>query len=138
MAKPSGAICGAKEFIGGSDRVAYVKGNFNKRVTQMKKLLTIAAAGALVLSASLSVATPSFADPAGDAVGAGLLGGFLGFTAGAAVAGSAHPYHDYGYDSDYAWQHHVHSCFRVYGDYYDPDSDTFTGDDGYDHRCRLR
>lgn len=103
----------------------------------MRKFVSIAGAAALVLAVSFSVATPSFADPAADAVGAGLLGGFLGFAAGAAVAGSSH-YHDYGYSSDMAWRHHVRSCFRAYGQDYDPESDTFAGDDGYDHRCRLR
>ena len=104
----------------------------------MNKLLSIAGAGALVLAVSLSLATPTLADPAGDAVGAGLLGGFLGFAAGAAIAGSAPHYSDYGYSGDFAWRHHVRSCFRAYGDNYDPDSDTYAGYDGYDHRCRLR
>jgi len=102
----------------------------------MNKLLSIAGAGALVLAVMASAATPSFADPAGDTVGAGIVGGVLGFMAGAAVAGSAP--HVYYHDSDFAWRHHVRSCFRAYGEDYDPDSDTVIGYDGYEHRCRLR
>ena len=104
----------------------------------MNKFLAGLGAGALLIAVSLSAATPSLADPAGDAVGAGILGGFLGFAAGAAVAGSGSHYRDFGDDGDYALRHHVRSCFRAYGDAYDPDSDTYTDYYGDDHRCRLR
>ena len=104
----------------------------------MNKFLSVAGAAVLLIGVSLSATSPSRADPAADAVGAGLLGGFLGCAAGAAVAGSGAHYHTFGYDTDYAWRHHVKSCFRVYGDAYDPDYDTYTDDYGDDHRCRLR
>jgi len=104
----------------------------------MNKKFPIIVVTALAAAISLT-ATPSLADPAGDAVGAGLLGGFLGFAAGAAVAGSApHGYVDPGYDGDFAWRRHVRSCFRAYGDSYDPQYDTYTDYYGDDHRCHLR
>jgi len=101
----------------------------------MNKLITIAGAAALALAVSLSAATPSSADDAGAAI----AGGVLGFMAGAAVAGSGPHYSHYdGYDDgSYAWRRHVRACFRAFGDDYDPQSDTFIGDDGYEHRCRF-
>jgi len=102
----------------------------------MNKLITIAGAAVLALTVSLSAATPSSADDAGAAI----AGGVLGFMAGAAVAGSGPHYvtHYDGYDDgSYGWRHHVRACFRAYGVDYDPHSDTFIGDDGYEHRCRF-
>ncbi|MEO8884358.1 MAG: BA14K family protein [Devosia sp.] len=101
----------------------------------MNKFISIAGAAALALVVSVSMATPSSADDAGSAI----AGGVLGFMAGAAVAGSGPHYSHYDSydDGSFAWRHHVRACFRAYGDDYDPQSDTFIGDDGYEHRCRF-
>jgi len=102
----------------------------------MSKMLPLFASVGLALALLFSATAPSRADD----VGAGIAGGVLGFMAGAAVAGSAPHYygHDYSYDDgSYGWRRHVRACFRAYGDDYDPQSDTFIGDDGYEHRCRF-
>lgn len=104
----------------------------------MSKLFPIVAGAALAVALVFSATAPSRADD----VGAGIAGGVLGFMAGAAVAGSGPHYyvHDDGYydgGGSWAWRHHVRNCFRAYGDDYDASSDTFIGDDGYEHRCRL-
>jgi hypothetical protein len=131
----------------------------------MKKLISIVAGVAFAAALSLSFASPSLADPAGDAVGAGVVGGVLGFMAGAATADSGahvHVYDGYGdgrgrdhwdrgyrgydgggysrggYDGGgYAWRHHVRACLEAFGDRYDPRSDTFVDRYGNRRRCRL-
>jgi hypothetical protein len=105
----------------------------------MHKLFALAGAVSVAALLSLSAATPSSAHSF-NPVGAGIVGGVLGFMAGAAIASSAEqPYYgDGGYDDgSYAWRQHVRACFRAYGDDYDPRTDTYLGDDDYDHRCRL-
>ena len=101
----------------------------------MNKLISIAGLAAVAIAFSLSAATPSSADDAGAAI----AGGMLGFMAGAVVAGSGPHYvhHDDYDEGSYSWRRHVRACFRAYGDDYDPSSDTYLGDDEYDHRCRL-
>ena len=109
----------------------------------MSKVLSLIAGVGLAATMVVTATAPSRADD----FGAGLFGGMLGFMAGAAIASSgAHvSVHesegpDYGYrdiDSDYMWRHHVRACFRAYGDNYDPESNTYIGYDGYEHRCRL-
>jgi hypothetical protein len=109
----------------------------------MKKLISIAGAAALAIAVSMSAATPSMADPAGDALGAGIVGGMFGFMAGAALANGprTHVYVDQGYDyADYGPAYsdraHIRACFRAYRSY-DVRSDTFAGYDGYRHQCDL-
>jgi hypothetical protein len=103
----------------------------------MKKLLTIGAAGLIAIAASLSAATPSSADPAGDAIGAGIVGGIFGFMAGAAAASGAGPhYHHRVYvEDDYAL--HVRACERAYGWRYDEGSDTYRARNGRRYYCDL-
>lgn len=110
----------------------------------MPKLQSALVGAGLALALLLSATAPSAADPAGDAIGAGIAGGMLGFMTGAAVAGSGPHYYtydhgDYGdyYGRPYSWRRHVRACFRAYGEDYDPESNTFVGDDGYEHHCRL-
>jgi hypothetical protein len=118
----------------------------------MNKLLSIAGAAALAIAISASAATPSLADPASDAIGAGIVGGMFGFIAGAALADAPHHrvYVDESYDYDYADQSydpadyssgydtraHIRACFGAYRSY-DVSSDTYLGYDGYRHQCDL-
>lgn len=110
----------------------------------MNKFISIACASALAIAVSLSMATPSSADPASDAIGAGIVGGVFGFMAGAALAGSAHHrvYVDDSYDSyddagyGYGYDDHVQACLDTYRSY-DVRSDTYLGYDGYRHECEL-
>ena len=106
----------------------------------MNKFTSIAGAAALAIAVSGVAATPSSADPAGAAIGAGLAGGILGFMAGAAVAGAPHQhvYVEDGYDAgpDYDVRDHVRACFHAYRSY-DLDTDTYVGIDGYRHQCDL-
>ncbi|MDB5562447.1 MAG: hypothetical protein JWN11_1865 [Hyphomicrobiales bacterium] len=110
----------------------------------MNKLISIAGAAALAIAVSATSATPSMADPAADAIGAGIVGGMFGFIAGSALADAPHrrvyvhdnyDYADYGpgyYDS----RAHIRACLRAYRSY-DVDSDTYVGYDGYSHQCDL-
>ena len=61
----------------------------------MKKLAALAAVATVAILSSVSLTTPSSADPAGAAI----AGGVLGFMAGAAIAGAG-PHYVY-HDSDY-------------------------------------
>ncbi len=115
----------------------------------MNKFASITAAAALAVMTSLSAATPSSADPAGVAV----VGGVLGFMAGAAAAsGGLGPHYVYrdsdygrwrsfggrwGFRDDNSWRGHIRACFRVYGGAYDPRTDTYIGRDRRPHRCRV-
>jgi len=102
----------------------------------MHKLMALAGAASVAALMSLAAVAPASAHPF-NPVGAGIIGGVLGFMAGAALANSApqpYPYYD---DGAYDWHMHVRECFRAYGDDYDPRSDTYIGWDGFDHRCRL-
>lgn len=109
----------------------------------MSKVLSLVAGVGLAATLVVSATATSRADD----FGAGLFGGMLGLMAGAAIAstGSHVSVHysevpDYGYrdiDSDYTWRHHVRACFRAYGDDHDPESNTYIGYHGYEHRCRL-
>jgi hypothetical protein len=101
----------------------------------MRKFLGLAAAAALTVGVSLSVATPSTADPAGDAIGGAVVGGMLGFMAGAAAANSPPPHAYVDEDDDYAA--HVRACKRAYHWRYDVESDTYHARDGYDYPCDL-
>jgi hypothetical protein len=103
----------------------------------MKKLLTLGAAGLIAVAASLTAVTPSAADPAGDANGAGIVGGMFGFMAGAAAASGAGPhYHHRVYvEDDYAL--HVRACERAYGWRYDEGSDTYRARNGRRYYCDL-
>lgn len=106
------------------------------RGTTMRKVLTVVGATAVAALLSLSIVASASAHPIGP-VGAGIVGGVLGFMAGAAIANSAPaPYYPY-YDGAYDWHMHVRECFRAYGDDYDPRSDTYIDYDGYERRCRL-
>lgn len=112
------------------------------KVRDMSKLLPLVAGVGLAATLVISSTAASRADD----FGAGLFGGVLGFMAGAAIASSG-PHvsihedtyvPDYGYGDDgYMWRRHVRACFRIYGDSYDPESNTYIGYDGYEHRCRL-
>jgi len=107
----------------------------------MYKFLSIVGAAALAITVSMAAATPSSADSASDAVGAGLVGGVLGFMAGSALSdGPRHHrvYVDDGYDdgSDYDTRAHIRACFDAYHSY-DLRSDTYLGYDGYSHQCDL-
>jgi hypothetical protein len=104
----------------------------------MNKLLAIAGAISVAALVSISAVTSSSAHP-WNPVGAGLVGGLLGFAAGAAVANSYDGGgYGYGYDDGgYGWHRHVRECFRAYGRAYNPRSDAYLGEDGYDHLCRL-
>jgi hypothetical protein len=87
----------------------------------MFRLVPIAYAGALALATTLAIASPAFADPRGDAAGAAIAGGVLGFMAGAAAA-------DDGYDwppprFHHGWRIHVRMCLDRYGWRYDPRTD---------------
>lgn len=112
----------------------------------MKKIASLAAAAALALTASLSMATPSSADDAGAA----FAGGVLGFMAGAAAASGGFVYNDardfgpwrgygprWGFRGDFEWRRHVRACFRAYGEDYDPGTDSYQGRYGRWYRCRL-
>jgi len=106
----------------------------------MKTLVSLAGGTALAVVLSLALVSPSAADPAGDA----LAGGVLGFMAGAVVGGAAassggyYTYHTGpAYGGGYSWRRHVRACFRVYGDDYDPASNTYIDDYGDERRCRL-
>ncbi len=112
----------------------------------MKKIVSLAAAAAIALVGTVSLSTPSSADPAGAAI----IGGVAGFMAGAALAGSGphYVYHDndfgrwrgygghWGYHDDFGWRQHIRACFATYPTY-DPRTDTFIGRDRRPHRCRL-
>lgn len=103
------------------------------RDAKMQKLITVLAGAAFAAALSLSFASPSVADPAGDAVGAGIVGGVLGFMAGAAAADSgAHVYVYSGYGDGWS-RDRWHRGYRGYDDggywdrgYWDG------GDRGYD------
>jgi hypothetical protein len=87
----------------------------------MPRIVPIACAGALVLATALAAVSPAFADSRGDAAGAAIAGGVLGFMAGAAAA-------DDGYDSPpprfpHGWRAHVRMCVDHYGWRYDPRTD---------------
>lgn len=112
----------------------------------MKKIASIAVATVLAVASTVSLSTPSSADPAGAAI----AGGVFGFMAGAAMAGAGPHYvyrdSDYGrwrgyggrwgYGDDWGWHQHVRACFATYPSY-DPRQDAFYGRDGRWHRCRL-
>ena len=104
----------------------------------MNKFISIAGAAALAVALSLSAATPSSADPGSDAAAAGIVGGMLGFMAGAAAAGSG-PHHSQVYveDNGYDYRMHVRACRRAYHWRYDVDSDTYLDSDGYRYPCDL-
>ncbi len=103
----------------------------------MHKFMSVVSVAAVALVVSLSVTPPSSAD---DALGAGIVGGMLGFVAGAALADSGHHrvYVDDGYydGSDYDYRDHVNACLDAYRSY-DIRSDTYAGYDGYRHQCAL-
>jgi hypothetical protein len=87
----------------------------------MSKIVSLACATAIAVVATLAVTAPSSADPRGDAAGAAIAGGVLGFMAGAAAANSAPPpppHHFHG-----GWHDHVRMCMDHYGWRYDPRSD---------------
>ena len=100
----------------------------------MNKFIAFAAAGLVAIAASASLTAPSSAHP--FPVGAGLVGGMLGFVAGAAVANAADQGYDYRYDRGYGYRDHVEACEDAYRSY-DPRTDTYTGFDGYSHVCNL-
>ena len=84
----------------------------------MKKLLTIAAAGAIAIGISAAAATPSqaFWPPGGL-----FFAGAAGFIAGAAIANAAeHGYYD---RSGESWYEHVANCKDEYGWRYNPTTD---------------
>jgi len=87
----------------------------------MSRIVPIASAGALALATMLASAAPSFADPHGNAAGAAIAGGVLGFMAGAAAAddgyGPPPPRFHGGY------RVHVRMCLDHYGWRYDPRTD---------------
>jgi hypothetical protein len=125
----------------------------------MHKLVSIAAAALLGLAVCGGAVAPSFANPQDDALGAGIVGGTLGFMAGAAMSDDHHHSHydqddqddgdygppphwhhfgsGYGDGPDGGWHAHIRACFEAYGQNYDPRSDTYIGRSGYPHRCRL-
>ena len=134
----------------------------------MQKLVSILGVAALAAAVSFAAITPSAADPAGDAIGAGIAGGMLGFVAGSMITADVHrhspvdpgyygpgpgygpgyrpapAFYDYRSAPDFygpgpSWRMraHIRACFRAYGPDYDPRSNTYIGDDGYEHRCRL-
>lgn len=79
----------------------------------MKKLLTVAAAGALAIGISAAAATPSQAwwPPGGL-----FVAGMAGFVAGAVIANAAeHGYYDYDGES---WYEHVAACKAEFGWHY--------------------
>jgi len=100
----------------------------------MKTLLSLAGAAAVAVALSLLIATPSLADPHGDAVGAGIVGGVLGFMAGAAVASGPHHYVEY---NDESYYDHVRACRHAYRWRYDPESDLVTDRYGNEYPCDL-
>jgi len=90
----------------------------------MNKLFSIIAAGAVVAAAAVSTVTPSFADPAGDAAAGAIIGGTLGFMAGAAAANGGGPiYMHHRRFRDWEWRQHVADCQDEYGWRYDPRTD---------------
>lgn len=112
----------------------------------MNKFTSIVTATAIALAVSASATLPSLADHygyhydnGGDALGAGLLGGLVGFMAGAAIASSGpsqvYVYRDYP-RPDYGYRGHVRACYQAYRSY-DQRSDTYIGYDGYPHQCML-
>ena len=66
---------------------------------------------------------------------AAILAGAGGFVLGALVAGSHRNHRRVIYVED-SWDSHVSRCFARYRTY-DPSTDTFIGNDGYEHRCRM-
>src|ERR1700712_5782962 len=80
-------------------------------------------AASLALAFGIALSLPAHADPAGDALAAGVAGGMFGFMAGAAGASSDEPahHHHHHYTSDY--EQHVQDCEDAYGWRYDPDTD---------------
>lgn len=109
----------------------------------MHKFISLAGAAAVAIAVSLAAATPSAADPrGGDAAAAGIVGGVLGFMAGAAMASSPQPrgYVDYGHDRYYAHQGyyaHVRACEHAYRWRYDPETDLVTDRYGDSYPCDL-
>ena len=93
----------------------------------MNKLISLAAASALLVGLSLGAAGSAVADPAGDAMAAGVVGGVLGFMAGTAAAsgGDDAPVYHHHFRRD-EWERHVEDCEDAYGWRYDPDSDLVT------------
>jgi hypothetical protein len=89
----------------------------------MNKLFSVLAAGALVAAVAVSTATPSFADPAGDAAAGAIIGGTLGFMAGAAAANGGPVYIHHRHFRDWEWRQHVADCQDEYGWRYDPRTD---------------
>jgi hypothetical protein len=91
----------------------------------MNKFLSILTAGALVAGIGLATATPSMADPAGDAAAGAIIGGTLGFMAGAAAAngGGDGFYVRRHHFRDWQWRRHVADCQDEYGWRYDPSTD---------------
>jgi hypothetical protein len=90
----------------------------------MRKLLSLAAATALIAGMSLTAVGTAQADQAGDAVAAGVFGGVLGFMAGSAAAHAGPVYHHHQRYDD--WEQHVNDCEDAYGWRYDPDTDLVT------------
>jgi hypothetical protein len=83
----------------------------------MKKLLTVAAAGALAVGVSVAATAPSqaFFPPGGL-----FVAGVAGFMAGAVIASAAeHDQWDRGGES---WNEHVAACEQEYGWRYDPNT----------------
>jgi hypothetical protein len=128
----------------------------------MHKLVSIAAAALLGFAVYGGAVAPSLANPHDDAAGAAVVGGMLGFVAGAAMSDGHHSHfqddqddnddggdfgpppphwhhfgNGYGYGPDGGWHAHVRACFQAYGRNYDPRSDTYIGRSGYPHHCRL-
>jgi hypothetical protein len=91
----------------------------------MNKLISLFGAAVLALTVSVSTATPSFANPARDAIGAGIVGGVFGFIAGAALADASRHhrvYIDEGYD---------YPDYGDYGDYGDSGYRAYAGHEPY-------
>ena len=103
----------------------------------MNKFMSVVSVAAVAMAVSFSVATPSSAD---DVLGAGIVGGVLGFVAGSALADSGHHrvyvQDDYYDGPDYDYRAHVNACMDAYRSY-DLRTDTYAGYDGYRHQCNL-
>lgn len=89
----------------------------------MHKFFTVLAAGAVIAGISLSTATPTLADPAGNAAAGAIIGGTLGFMAGAAAANGGGIYMHHHHYRDWEWRRHVADCRDEYGWRYDPSTD---------------
>lgn len=102
----------------------------------MNKLLTLAAAGAIAVFATLPAATPSQAfSPPPPAFAAGVAGFIVGATLASAAAHD-HYYGDHFYGE--SWDDHVEACYSAYRTYDEADDRYTAGFDSYGDPIRVR